>query len=291
MIHQARQNAKFIKLNRELRKLFPSPPVDIETVTVGILERLWHLTIVSAPRGDIGRIDDSIIAESVGWFGTPIDLINLLCDTGWLDTSEEYRLVVHDWHEHCPRYLNRSIVRKGGYVTSKPILNDTDGTVSAALQVQQVQEAHIPNITKHNITKPNKRKETSSEETLRFEPEDLDSAKEMFALILDNNPATKKPNLESWANTFRLMRERDKRTTDQIRRMFKWANNDEFWSTNILSPTKLRKHWEKLFLQTQRDKNANNGQGHSGTNGHQIGPGQRHDPNRPDKQVTGFGWS
>ncbi|MGS1814239.1 hypothetical protein GHV20_004705 [Klebsiella oxytoca] len=29
--------------------------------------------------------------------------------------------------------------------------------------------------------------------------------------------------------------------------MFKWANEDDFWQKNILSPSKLRKQWDQLM--------------------------------------------
>jgi hypothetical protein len=37
------------------------------------------------------------------------------------------------------------------------------------------------------------------------------------------------------------MRLQDKRTHYEICELFKWANEDDFWQENILSPSKLRK--------------------------------------------------
>jgi hypothetical protein len=67
-------------------------------------------------------------------------------------------------------------------------------------------------------------------------------------------PTRKSPELGKWANTIRLMREQDKRTDEQIRNLFRWCNQDEFWKTNILSPDKLRAKWDDLQL---RRGNAN----------------------------------
>lgn len=74
-------------------------------------------------------------------------------------------------------------------------------------------------------------------------------------------------NLVSWANTIRLMREQDERDPREIRDVFIWANNDEFWSSNILSPSKLRTKWGDLFLKRKQElsnEKAGSGSGAGG---------------------------
>jgi len=53
---------------------------------------------------------------------------------------------------------------------------------------------------------------------------------------------------ESWQNDCRLMREQDGRAVDEIREVIIWAQDDDFWHTNILSMGKLRKQWDQLIL-------------------------------------------
>lgn len=55
-------------------------------------------------------------------------------------------------------------------------------------------------------------------------------------------------NMAGWANTVRLMRERDGRDPAAIRALFAWAHADSFWSQNILSPAKLRDKWAQLAM-------------------------------------------
>lgn len=81
--------------------------------------------------------------------------------------------------------------------------------------------------------------------------QDADLASHIFALILRLNPNHKRPDLLKWADTVRLMRERDGRTHAEIRDLFEWANADNFWKTNILSPTTLRDKWDRLTIQRQ----------------------------------------
>jgi Mn-dependent DtxR family transcriptional regulator len=65
-----------------------------------------------------------------------------------------------------------------------------------------------------------------------------------------------KHNLQSWANTIRLMRERDGRNHREICDLFKWANRDNFWKDNVLSPETLRKQWQKLTIRRNSERNG-----------------------------------
>ena len=44
------------------------------------------------------------------------------------------------------------------------------------------------------------------------------------------------------------MRERDRRTHREICELFSWAQDDEFWKANVLSPSKLREKWDQLTI-------------------------------------------
>lgn len=88
----------------------------------------------------------------------------------------------------------------------------------------------------------------------KFSTSDLENAKLLFELMLQNNPSAKEPNLEKWANDFRLMRERDNRTDEAIKYLINWTQKDDFWSTNILSPAKLRKQFDALVVKIKKEK-------------------------------------
>ncbi|MFI3013456.1 replication protein [Klebsiella aerogenes] len=118
-------------------------------------------------------------------------------------------------------------------------------------------------------------KESRNEETLKFlsrHPEavdgiytpagkswgtadDLKAARWIFDKALTVNASLSEPNWVEWANTIRLMRMQDKRSHYEICELFKWANEDSFWQNNILSPTSLRKQWDKLTTKRQRTPN------------------------------------
>lgn len=101
----------------------------------------------------------------------------------------------------------------------------------------------------HNPDKKNKSEN-------KFSDDDMKCAEYMFSLIQQINPQHKDPNFKSWANTIRLMRERDKKTHKEICQLFKWANNDPFWSTNILGPEKLRKKFDELTIKAKQQNSG-----------------------------------
>lgn len=106
-----------------------------------------------------------------------------------------------------------------------------------------------------------KGKESKGEKTSekKFSDDDLRLAEYMFEKIKVVLPKTKEPNLDNWADTIRLMRERDKLTHREIAGVFAWANDDDFWKTNILSPTKLREQFAVLHAKATKPKNPTAG--------------------------------
>ncbi|WP_191363460.1 hypothetical protein [Limosilactobacillus oris] len=71
----------------------------------------------------------------------------------------------------------------------------------------------------------------------------------LFAKIKQNNPEHKSltdSQKQKWADSIRLMIERDKRTPQQINNMIDWCQADDFWKQNILSTAKLRKQYDTM---------------------------------------------
>ena len=116
-----------------------------------------------------------------------------------------------------------------------------------------------PNDGSSSSSSSSEEKKTSSK--LRFTDDDLSLAQEMFSLIRGLNPNAKEPDLDKWANDFRLMRERDgtDRTVEGIRALMCWALGHSFWKSNVLSPDALRKQWDRLMIQRkeQHDPRSN----------------------------------
>ena len=109
----------------------------------------------------------------------------------------------------------------------------------------------------------------------KYLPDDLAIAWLIAEKVLLITKSTKPPNLESWANSIRMMREIDNRPPELIRSVFLWANADSFWKSNILSAPTLREKFDKLFAKMNSE--ATNGQTGNGSAGHQ----------RPDNSAVG----
>ena len=89
---------------------------------------------------------------------------------------------------------------------------------------------------------------SSSKKTkTEFDSWDMSMAKRLFNHCLRSVPSSKVPNYQEWANEFRLMRAQDKRSKDCIYEILCWMTDDAFWSGQIRSPLKLRKHYETMY--------------------------------------------
>jgi len=138
---------------------------------------------------------------------------------------------------------------------------ESDAGGGESNDVKVVKEIHPepslePSVT---ITSPDAEKPAPSK--YKYSDKDILCAQGMFKKIQEINPGQKEPNFESWANDIRLMRERDKRTHEEIKELFLWANNDNFWRNNILCPSKLRTQWDQLTIKKNAEVKGN------GTNG------------------------
>ncbi|WP_166705091.1 hypothetical protein [Bacillus albus] len=100
----------------------------------------------------------------------------------------------------------------------------------------------------------------------KFETCDTNGAKYLFEKIKGNNHKQKEPNFDSWANDFRLMREKDNRELQEIKDVIDWCQADPFWQGNILSPKKLREKFDQLTIQMNSKKGAKNNAESSGSN-------------------------
>lgn len=89
--------------------------------------------------------------------------------------------------------------------------------------------------------------------------DDDDPNKKLAILLLKlirKNQDIKEPDLDKWANTIRLTIEADKHTGKEVQEMIVWATQHNFWSGVVLSPSSLRKNWDKMFGQKNKTTNS-----------------------------------
>ena len=89
-----------------------------------------------------------------------------------------------------------------------------------------------------------------------FDQKHLDIANEIYRII-NATVKTKEPNMSVWANEIRKIDVIDKIPINSILKVFKAANRDDFWSMNVRSPQKLRKHWDRLYMMSLQTSGLN----------------------------------
>ncbi|AUS00552.1 hypothetical protein NVP1276O_59 [Vibrio phage 1.276.O._10N.286.54.E4] len=139
--------------------------------------------------------------------------------------------------------------------------DDTTGSTTGGHQTDIRQDTNN-NVNNGNNENKSLVKAEPKRSKFKFSDDDLRFAGMMFDRVLVVTPSAKKPNLENWANTIRLMRESDNRDHKTMWAVFDWANRDSFWCSNILSPDKLRKQFDKLQVkknETNQPRNATTG--------------------------------
>jgi hypothetical protein len=87
----------------------------------------------------------------------------------------------------------------------------------------------------------------------------LPLAEKLDKQVKDAYPGAKEPNLSKWADVFRLIETRDKRTLEEIEQTLDWIAGDirtdgKFpgWGIVIRSPEKLRLKWDDIAVQKQQ---------------------------------------
>jgi hypothetical protein len=80
--------------------------------------------------------------------------------------------------------------------------------------------------------------------------------------IILNDGTFKKPDIQKWAADMDKLLRIDNRSSEDIREIIKYAQNNDFWIPNILSVNKLRQHFDRLSLQykQQQKKTKANGE-------------------------------
>jgi hypothetical protein len=131
-----------------------------------------------------------------------------------------------------------------------------DHTVTLGEVTSNQQTINKPLTTNNNDKEINNDKVTSGDKQRTYEQGSIPYQLSLRLLknIRKNNPEFREPNIQKWSNEFRLMIEKDNRPQKQIICLIDWCQQDNFWKSNILSPIKLRKHYDRLVLKIQSEK-------------------------------------
>jgi hypothetical protein len=81
---------------------------------VGIMVELWEWVADYAVAGNVGIHTNEDIASGIGWEGEASTLIDALVGSGWVDSCDTNRLIIHDWETGCDEWIKKRIKRING---------------------------------------------------------------------------------------------------------------------------------------------------------------------------------
>lgn len=94
---------------------------------------------------------------------------------------------------------------------------------------------------------------TNELNTREYSNENHQACNLLADLIAQNG--SKRPEVtDKWLNDMDKLNRIDGREWENITKAIQWCQNDSFWRANILSPAKLRKQYDSLRLQAQRNQ-------------------------------------
>lgn len=207
-------------------------------------------------------------------FNRPIATVRLALQTfkqfGMIDVTDDQYICISNWEKHqnidgLERVKQLNAERNKKYRERKKqqqLALENKGEESDVC-VTSRDDTDIEEDKELDIDKKKKREKPSRH---KFETCDTNGAKYLFEKIKGNNPKQKEPNFDSWANDFRLMREKDDRELQEIKDVIDWCQADPFWQGNILSAKKLREKFDQLTIQMNSKKGAKNNAESSGSN-------------------------
>ncbi|MFP9043671.1 phage replisome organizer N-terminal domain-containing protein [Enterococcus faecalis] len=201
-------------------------------------------------------------------FSKPVNVVRLALMTlqqfNMIDLNEDGLIAIENWDKHQNiegmekvRLKNAERVRKHRERKKQQALEDKNsGNVTCNVTVTDC------NGTDKDIDKDidkeidiDKDKKNRSKTSCKYSDEHLRLAEKLKNNLINDFPSEmKRVNIEKWADTFRLIEERDQQTIAAIDYVLDWLPTNSFWFGNIRSASKLRTQFEKLKFEIKNEK-------------------------------------
>lgn len=171
-----------------------------------------------------------------------------------MDRTKWYRIkyeTLHKLHENANR-------QNDGMQTDKMAESKTPNCQEGIRQIDvnvpdkmavPITREYTETTTENTQRKGSSRKRVYDESSVHYQ-----LANRLYQKILIDDPSFKQPNMNTWADSIRLMMEQDNRDVDQIEYLIDWSQANSFWKSNILSTKKLREKATTLIRQIKADK-------------------------------------
>lgn len=179
--------------------------------------------------------DARIIARNVGSTAQKVEeMMRYFVELGLFENSQGTITCLK-----LARRLDKSMTSNPEMRATIESLKNHDGVMTESGIIMQ-DKIRLDKNRKDNLVK------ATHDKKFNFNQDHFNFADAMLKKIKLVAPAVKSANLESWANDIRLLCENDGVDIREAWSVFKWANSDSFWQTNILSASKFRKQYAQL---------------------------------------------
>lgn len=74
---------------------------------IGHLICMWHCALDFAQDGDLTNFSPEDIAEMAMWEGDPKKFLEAMIKSGYMDQSEDNRIVIHDWYDYAGKLIDK----------------------------------------------------------------------------------------------------------------------------------------------------------------------------------------
>lgn len=137
-----------------------------------------------------------------------------------------------------------------------------------ASALPQQSNGNASRVEKSRVEKSRVKKSKKESPNFRLDSEQVTLSQLLLLRIQERDPKHKGPSdIQGWAKHVDDLIRLDERTPDEIRKVIEWCQKDSFWRNNILSTSKLRIQFGKLFLQ-MGEKGQNNASNKSSNGKH-----------------------
>lgn len=99
--------------------------------------------------------------------------------------------------------------------------------------------------------------ESKSKTIYDAESPEMILSKKLLDKLLERLPDIKKPNMQTWATDMNSLLRIDKRKPEDVSKVIDWCQASPFWRQHIMSPFKLRKHYDSVRLQMLEQTEGN----------------------------------
>lgn len=73
----------------------------------------------------------------------------------------------------------------------------------------------------------------------------------LLSLIIQNKKTFKQPDLQKWCLHMERMIKADKRSPEEIEKVIRWCQNDDFWFSKVTSTESLRQKFDRLGMEME----------------------------------------